>query len=91
MLFKFYKNIYLNHLLFLFYSSGFKPKAPAGTPISVDTKSRTVKKPVKVVEVQEVFDVDDLNSTWDNAFVPKQCLVWVPNPNYKRKVTQDQM
>ncbi|XP_076093014.1 uncharacterized protein LOC143064229 isoform X4 [Mytilus galloprovincialis] len=72
-------------------SSGFKPKAPAGTPISVDTKSRTVKKPVKVVEVQEVFDVDDLNSTWDNAFVPKQCLVWVPNPNYKRKVTQDQM
>lgn len=75
-------------------SSGFKPKAPAGTPISIDTKNRTdiaAKKPVKVVEVQEVFDVDDLNSTWDNAFVPKQCLVWVPNPNYKRKVTQDQM
>lgn len=75
-------------------SSGFKLKAPAGTPRSMDTKELenvTSKKQMKIVEVQEVFDVKDLNSTWDNTFVPKQCLVWVPNPNYRRKVTEDQM
>lgn len=49
------------------------------------------KKPTKIVEVQEFFDVDDLNNTWDKTFLPKQCMVWVPNPNYKRKVTKDEM
>ena len=78
----------------IYFSSGFKLKAPAGTPRSLDPKEladAAAKKQMKIVEVQEVFDVNDLNSTWDNTFVPKQCMVWVPNPKYKRKVTEEQM
>jgi hypothetical protein len=49
------------------FSSGFKLKAPAVTPRFMDPKEiadTTAKKQMKILEVQEVFDVNDLNSTW---------------------------
>ena len=38
---------------------------------------------VSQVEVQEVFDLDDLHSDWHETFQAKKYYVWVPNPNKK--------
>lgn len=43
---------------------------------------------VKNVEVQEVFDLEDLSNTWEQTFLAKQYYVWVPNPNWKPKFAQ---
>ncbi|XP_076455185.1 uncharacterized protein LOC143289868 isoform X3 [Babylonia areolata] len=62
-------------------SFGMTP-APYATPVSPDKASRSSVQPgLRVVEVQEVFDASDLNSRWDETFITKQFLVWVPNPN----------
>jgi hypothetical protein len=36
------------------------------------------------VEVQEVFDLDELQRGWQDTFTAKNYYVWVPNPNKKR-------
>ena len=55
--------------------------APFATPVSPDKTSRISQPSMQVVEVQEVFDKDDLNSRWDETFMTRKYLVWVPNPN----------
>ncbi|XP_052221195.1 uncharacterized protein LOC127837841 isoform X3 [Dreissena polymorpha] len=58
-------------------------RAPQTSP-----KSGTIEHPMnkfKVVEVQEVFDPQDLQGTWDDTFVPKSYYVWVPNQKKKRR------
>ena len=37
------------------------------------------------VEVQEVFDLDDLRSDWHDTFVARQFYVWMPNVNAVKK------
>ncbi|XP_041368893.1 uncharacterized protein LOC121383139 isoform X2 [Gigantopelta aegis] len=44
-----------------------------------------------VVEVQEVFDLDDLNNKWDETFLTKQCYMWVPNPSRTPRVTTESL
>jgi len=36
-------------------------------------------------KVQEVFDPEDLQGTWDDTFVPKSYYIWVPNKKKKRR------
>ena len=62
-------------------------KAPYTTPESAEMKKRKEfnKKQAKFVEVQEVFDLEDLNSTWDDTFMPKQYLIWVPGKKKSRE------
>lgn len=54
--------------------------APHSSPAlsNVDRNLETASQ-VHLVEVQEVFDEEELNSTWDETFVTKKCMVWVPN------------
>ena len=40
------------------------------------------------VEVQEVFDVDDLAKAWPETFVAQKYYVWVPNANRKKKTLE---
>lgn len=37
------------------------------------------------MQVQEVFDPEDLQGTWDETFVSKSYYVWVPNTKKKRR------
>ena len=37
------------------------------------------------VEVQEVFDIDDLSKSWQETFVGNKYYVWLPNANRKKK------
>ncbi|XP_070176295.1 serine/arginine repetitive matrix protein 2-like isoform X2 [Littorina saxatilis] len=57
--------------------------APFATPVSPDKGSRSHNTNLRVVEVQEVFDKDDLNNRWDETFMTRPYLVWVPNPQRK--------
>ncbi|KAK3087440.1 hypothetical protein FSP39_005965 [Pinctada imbricata] len=69
-------------------NSGLKvPSPPVQTPTSEQTKSNSAppKRSIQLVEVQEMFDVDDLNNTWDDTFLPKKYYVWVPNNKKKKK------
>ena len=67
---------------FFFALSFGMTTAPFATPVSPDKASRASLQPsMQVVEVQEVFDKDDLNSRWDETFMTRKYLVWVPNPN----------
>ncbi|XP_025113790.1 uncharacterized protein LOC112575882 isoform X4 [Pomacea canaliculata] len=54
--------------------------APHSSPAlsNVDRNLETASQ-VHLVEVQEVFDEEELSSTWDETFVTKKCMVWVPN------------
>lgn len=38
-----------------------------------------------ILQVQEVFDPEDLQATWDATFLPKKYYVWVPNKKKKRR------
>ncbi|KAL4218691.1 hypothetical protein ACF0H5_021279 [Mactra antiquata] len=62
-------------------------RAPQTSPKSNTTNGVPVAAPskFKVVEVQEVFDPEDLRGTWDDTFVPKSYYVWVPNSKKKRR------
>jgi len=51
------------------------------TPQQLEAPVTTVNK----VEVQEVFDLDDLRSDWHDTFVARQYYVWVPNPNASKE------
>ncbi|KAK6196090.1 hypothetical protein SNE40_001384 [Patella caerulea] len=63
---------------------GHLASSPLPTPESVVKPAKKKPPPkMKVVEVQELFDVEDLESRWDETFITKQCYVWVPNPNRK--------
>ncbi|XP_071096278.1 uncharacterized protein [Haliotis cracherodii] len=53
---------------------------PAITSSSRESLESQKKSRMRVVEVQEVFDVDDLNNQWDETFLTRQYYVWVPNP-----------
>ncbi|XP_046570580.1 LOW QUALITY PROTEIN: flocculation protein FLO11-like [Haliotis rubra] len=53
---------------------------PAITSNSRECLESKKKSRLRVVEVQEVFDVDDLNNKWDETFLTRQYYVWVPNP-----------
>lgn len=62
---------------------------PFITPVSSKSNLQiATKSSLQFVEVQEVFDQEDLNSQWNETFVPKKCLVWVPN---KRKRPTEKM
>lgn len=62
------------------------PSPPTHTPVSEKkVKSAPKGRPVQLVEVQEVFEVEDLNSTWDSTFLPKKFYMWVPNPRRKQR------
>ena len=37
------------------------------------------------VEVQEVFEIDDLRSNWYETFQAKKYYVWVPNEKKKKE------
>ena len=37
------------------------------------------------MEVQEVFEFEELNRNWNETFEQKQYYVWVPNPKRKEK------
>ncbi|ESO85879.1 hypothetical protein LOTGIDRAFT_235676, partial [Lottia gigantea] len=65
---------------------------PLLTPESV-VKPPEKKPPpkVKVLEVQELFDLEDLESRWDETFLTKQCYVWVPNPNKKKTEKEERL
>ncbi|XP_060069780.1 apoptotic chromatin condensation inducer in the nucleus-like [Ylistrum balloti] len=71
-------------------STGLRLTAPASTPVinNLDPRSKQQRQQdqfnrrnLKYVEVQEVFDLEDLNSTWDDTFIAKQYYVWVPKAN----------
>ncbi|XP_050410819.1 uncharacterized protein LOC126825266 isoform X2 [Patella vulgata] len=63
---------------------GHLASSPLPTPESVVKPAKKKSPPkMKVVEVQELFDVEDLESRWDETFITKQCYVWVPSPNRK--------
>ncbi|XP_021376160.1 uncharacterized protein LOC110464964 isoform X3 [Mizuhopecten yessoensis] len=70
-----------------YQSTGLRLTAPASTPVNNNMESRSKqqlnRRNLKLVEVQEVFDLEDLNSTWDDTFIAKQYYVWVPNPKGK--------
>ncbi|GFN92925.1 endophilin-b1 [Plakobranchus ocellatus] len=73
-------------------NSSLKLEAPHNTTASLLSKpTRSTKRPVKrnprlrLVEVQEVFDRDDLRAQWDETFVTKQYYVWMPNPVKRRR------
>ncbi|XP_067660842.1 serine/arginine repetitive matrix protein 1-like isoform X2 [Haliotis asinina] len=53
---------------------------PAITSKSHECLESQKKSRLRVVEVQEVFDVEDLNNKWDETFLTRQYYVWVPNP-----------
>ncbi|XP_045192778.2 uncharacterized protein LOC123549036 isoform X5 [Mercenaria mercenaria] len=59
-------------------------RAPQTSPKSGTNSEPPVSK-FKVVEVQEVFDPEDLSRTWDDTFIPKSYYVWVPNMKKKRR------
>ena len=41
---------------------------------------------VDIMQVQEVFDFEELSQNWDNTFVTKPVYVWVPGkPKRKGK------
>ena len=65
------------------------PSPPIQTPTSdkqsQTSKSAPLRKAIQMVEVQELFDVEDLKNTWDDNFLPKKYYVWVPNPKGKKK------
>ncbi|XP_048776677.2 uncharacterized protein LOC125680918 isoform X4 [Ostrea edulis] len=62
------------------------PSPPLQSPVSEKKiKSAPQGKPVQLVEVQEVFELEDLNSSWDDTFLPKKFYMWVPNPKRKKK------
>ncbi|XP_062621724.1 uncharacterized protein LOC134283288 isoform X3 [Saccostrea cucullata] len=62
------------------------PSPPIHTPVSEKKiKSAPQGKPVQLVEVQEVFEPEDLKCSWDDTFLPKKFYVWVPNPKRKQK------
>ncbi|GFS07241.1 flocculation protein FLO11-like isoform X2 [Elysia marginata] len=74
------------------FHSSLKLDAPHNTTASILSKqTRSTKPPVKrnprlrLVEVQEVFDRDDLRAQWDETFVTKQYYVWMPNPGKHRE------
>ncbi|RUS91738.1 hypothetical protein EGW08_000564, partial [Elysia chlorotica] len=74
------------------FHSSLKLGAPHNTTASILSKqTRSTKRTIKrnprlrLVEVQEVFDRDDLRAQWDETFVTKQYYVWMPNPGKHRK------
>lgn len=70
-------------------SSSFpKVRAPNATPASgtrLSSGPRSRNHGLKKVEVQEVFDLADLESDWHDTFKAKKYFVWVPNPKKARK------
>ena len=42
------------------------------------------------VEVQEVFEIDDLRSNWYETFQAKKYYVWVPNEKKKKENVRPQ-
>ncbi len=79
-------------------SSYSKPRVPNATPASPmrstsiptsagplhKTRATGPGKPIGQVEVQEVFDLDDLHSDWSETFMAKKYYVWVPNTSRKQ-------
>lgn len=71
------------------FSSLKVPSPPTQTPVSEKkVKSAPKGKPIQLVEVQEMFELEDLNKAWDDTFLPKKFYVWVPNPRRKQKQEQ---
>ncbi|XP_052722236.1 uncharacterized protein LOC128193062 isoform X9 [Crassostrea angulata] len=65
------------------------PSPPTQTPVSEKkVKSAPKGKPIQLVEVQEMFELEDLNKAWDDNFLPKKFYVWVPNPRRKQRQEQ---
>lgn len=58
------------------------PKVIASTPAPV---LPSPPKKLGKIEVQEVFDLEELNRGWQDTFMTKQYYVWVPNPNRQNK------
>ena len=85
----YFNNATLHHV----FNSYPKVRAPnaspasqlrSGTSVSLDTGTKKLPKFSKV-EVQEVFELEDLHSNWDKTFRATQCYVWVPHdPKNKR-------
>lgn len=72
------------------FSSLKVPSPPTQTPVSEKkVKSAPKGKPIQLVEVQEMFELEDLNKAWDDTFLPKKFYVWVPNPRRKQKQEQE--
>lgn len=72
------------------FSSLKVPSPPTQTPVSEKKVKSTPKgKPIQLVEVQEMFELEDLNKAWDDTFLPKKFYVWVPNPRRKQKQEQE--
>lgn len=71
------------------FSSLKVPSPPTQTPVSEKkVKSAPKGKPIQLVEVQEMFELEDLNKAWDDNFLPKKFYVWVPNPRRKQRQEQ---
>lgn len=64
-----------------------KTKTPHASPITSQHFGRAEKRvpQIKRVEVQEVFEKEDLEAPWTDTFMTKQYYVWVPNPKKKKK------
>ncbi|KAL3871979.1 hypothetical protein ACJMK2_039950 [Sinanodonta woodiana] len=59
---------------------------PQPSPKSVEIKRKAQQKSViKLVQVQEVYEPEDLHSSWDATFIPKKYYVWVPGKKKKKK------
>ncbi|KAF6025081.1 hypothetical protein EB796_016608 [Bugula neritina] len=65
---------------------------PQSSPVSTKSKlfkeiiepSRS-KASIKQVEVQEVFDLEELSQNWDSTFITKPMYVWVPGKQKPRR------
>ena len=56
---------------------------PSDTPISrlssdFDKTSSSSSQRPHTVEIHELFEPNDLNETWQETFVTRNCYVWVP-------------
>ncbi|XP_067938714.1 uncharacterized protein [Watersipora subatra] len=65
-------------------SKALNVSGPLGGPKLIKDMSSHKDPTVKQVEVQEVFDLEELSQNWDCTFIPKPVYVWVPNKS-KRK------
>lgn len=82
--------VILQEKITLEFSSLKVPSPPTQTPVSEKkVKSAPKGKPIQLVEVQEMFELEDLNKAWDDNFLPKKFYVWVPNPRRKQRQEQE--
>ena len=91
-------------VLWVFFLSLNRPKqfpyTPYTSPLGVRSTSarsmpasitgQQLQNKARSVEVRELFEVDELNSDWQNAFVPAHVYVWCPSKKaYERQLTKE--